>query len=215
MYAFLQAYPGMALAPATGGPTVFSGGFSFEASWDGVDVKDTYDLRIEVASYPEVLPRVFETGGRIPHQIDAHVFEASGRLCLGSELRLRQILGPTLDLLFFADRCIVPFLFATTHRASAGRFILGELAHGHAGLYDDYQAILGVTGEDAVGASLRILATKPNAADRHPCPCGCGKRLVLCEFRNRIEQIRRLAPRKVFQQMAQVLRGTTTSGKKL
>jgi len=37
----------MALAPATGGATVFSGAFGFEASWDGVEVKDSYDLRIE------------------------------------------------------------------------------------------------------------------------------------------------------------------------
>jgi hypothetical protein len=208
MQAFLQAYPGMAVAPAIDGTAVFAGAFSFQATWDGVEVNDSYDLRIEVGPYPHTLPKVFETGGRIPRRVDEHVFEQSGRLCLGSELRLRQMLGPKLDLVTFADRCIVPFLYAATRRRSEGRFVLGELPHGAAGLYEDYQAVFGVKGEEAVRATLRILATKPRAADRHPCPCGCSKRLVLCEFRNRITEFRSLAPRKVFQLMDQTLRSS-------
>jgi hypothetical protein len=95
-----------------------------------------------------------------------------------------------------------------------GRFVLGELSHGNAGLYEDYQAILGVIGEDAVRAALRILATKPSAARRHPCPCGCRKRLILCEFRNLIAELRCLAPRKVFQNIDQALRSQTSGEKR-
>ena len=213
MLAFLHAYPGMALAPAMGGATVFAGSFDFEASSEGVEVKERYDLRIEVGSYPEELPKVFETGGRIPHNVDDHVFESSGRLCLGSELRLRQILGPKLNLVTFADKCIVPFLYGATRRKSEGRFVLGELQHGNAGLYEDYQAIMGLKTDAAVRAALRILATKPSAADRHPCPCGCGKRVVQCDFRNRIAELRCLAPRKVFQSMDGALRGANAGEK--
>jgi hypothetical protein len=83
---FLKAYPGMLLAPTMDGVTVLAGTFEFEASWEGVVVKDSYDLRIEAGSYPEALPVVFETGGRIPRRMDEHVFESSGRLCLGSGL---------------------------------------------------------------------------------------------------------------------------------
>lgn len=214
MLAFLQAYPGMAVAPAKGGATVLAGTFAFKASWEGVEVKDSYDLRMELMAYPEFLPKVFETGGRIPRSIDEHIFEHSGELCLGSELRLRQTLGSKLSLVTFADRCVVPFLYAATRRRSEGRFVLGELKHGSAGLYDDYQAILGLESESAVCAALRILATKPKAADRHPCPCGCGRRLIHCEFRNRINELRCIAPRKVFQRMDIALRGTTP-GKRL
>jgi hypothetical protein len=213
MQAFLEAYPGMALAPATNGPTVLAGAFSFEATFSGVDVKDSYDLRIEVGPYPETLPKVFETGGRITRKVDEHVFESSGRLCLGSDLRLRQTIGPKLDLVAFADHCLVPFLYATTRRKSEGRFVLGELPHGNAGLYQDYQAILGVRDEKAVLAALRILAVKPSVANRHPCPCGCGKRLILCDYRQRITEFRRLAPRKVFQSIDKTLRGGTPSAK--
>jgi hypothetical protein len=213
MQVFMQAYPGMAVEPATGGATIFSGAFSFEASWYGVEVKDTYDLRIEVTPYPETLPKVYETGGRIPRKVDEHVFESSGQLCLGTALRLRQTLGPKLDLLSFADQCIVPFLYAATRRKTEGRFVLGELPHGNRGIYEDYQAILGLKDEESVRAALRILATKPSAADRHPCPCRCGKRLIQCEFRHRIADLRKLAPRNVLQNMDRALRNATPGAK--
>jgi hypothetical protein len=203
----------MSVDPATGGPTVLRGTFAFEATWDGVDVKDAYELRIELASYPQTLPRVFETGGRIDRKADEHVFAESGRLCLGSELRLRQKIGLRLDLLRFADECIVPFLYAATRRKAEGRFVLGELSHGHAGLYEDYQDLFGVSGEEAVLSTLRILATTPSSAARHPCPCGCGKRLGQCKFRDRIADIRRLAPRKVFENMNRAFRVGTVGVK--
>jgi hypothetical protein len=195
------------------GVTVLAGTFDFEASWEGVVVKDSYDLRIEVGSYPEALPVVFETGGRIPRRMDEHVFESSGRLCLGSELRLRQILGPNLNLMTFAEQCVVPFLYAATRRVSEGRYVFGELPHGRAGLFEDYQVILGVQGEPAVRAALRILAIKRSTADGHPCPCGCGKRLAQCAYRDRIEALRQLGPRKIFLDIFEGLSGFTAGRK--
>lgn len=213
MQSFMQAYPGMAVKPALNGTIIFSGTFSFEATWNGVEVKDAYDLRVEVSSYPQTLPRVYETGGRIPRKIDEHVFEGSGQLCLGTALRLRQTLGPKFDLLTYADRCIVPFLYAATRRKTEGRFVLGELPHGNKGIYEDYQDILGVKSEGSVRATLRILAAKPSAAKRHPCPCGCCRRLLFCDFRHRIAELRQLAPRKTFQTMDRALRQSSLRAK--
>lgn len=208
MQDFIRAYPGMALLPALGNETVFEGRFAFTGSWPGAqDVTDAYELRIEVPEYPQQLPRVFETAGRIPKDIDEHVFPRSGKLCLGSELRLRTKIGATLNLVHFADQCIVPYLYSTTRRQSEGQFVLGELAHGNPGLFDDYQDIFGVSNQDAVLAALRILATKPSSADRHPCPCGCGKRLAQCQFRNRIDEIRKIATRRSFQKIEAGMRG--------
>ena len=153
-----------------------------------------------VPVYPEGLPQVFEVGGRIQPVADEHAFP-NGQLCLGSALRLRTVIGKTLDMVGFADRCIVPFLYATTRRVAERRFVLGELEHGRGGLIADYQELLDVQDEAAVRATLRILTTKPTSADRHPCPCGCGQRLGQCEYRHRICRLRALAPRKTFRQI--------------
>lgn len=214
MQDFIEAYQGMTILPSPADQAVFEGRFEFTASWhDGPDVSDAYDLRIEVPQYPQGLPRVFETGGRIPRNIDEHVFD-SGRLCLGSELRQRLKIGPKLDLVHFADECIVPYLYSHSRRRSEGKFVLGELAHGTGGLFDDYQDIFGVADPASVLVALRILATKPSSADKHPCPCGCGKRLAQCEFRDRIQAIRQLAPRSCFKELDAFMRNTS-SGKQL
>ena len=204
--AFIQAYPEMALLPAGEDHLAFAGRFGFRALWtDGIEVSDSYELRIEVPDYPQHLPNVFEIGGRIPREADLHVFPGSGKLCLGSELRLRQVIGPKLSILRFADLCIVPYLYAANRRQSAGGFVLGELAHGTRGILQDYQDIFGVSTPAAARAALRALATKPTSAARHPCPCGCGRRLAQCGFRVRIDEIRELAPRKCFEAMSKTL----------
>jgi hypothetical protein len=214
MLGFIRAYPGMTLLPALGSEIVFEGRFEFTGSWLGApNVTDAYELKIEVPEYPEQLPRVFETGGRIPKNIDEHVFSRSGQLCLGSELRLRMKIGARLNVVDFADQCIVPFLYSTTRRQTEGHFVLGELDHGNPGLFDDYQDIFGISNQAGVLAALRILATKPSSAGKHPCPCGCGKRLAQCQFGGRIDDIRKIAPRKCFQQMNAAIRGKT-SGKR-
>lgn len=210
---FLNAYPRMALRPI-GAVTAFEGQFDFTAApSDGPEVTDTYALRIEVPEYPAALPRVFETAGRIPRAIDNHVYPQTGNLCLGSYLRLRIKIGPQLKLLRFADECIVPYLYAATRRETDGNFVFGELPHGRLGLIDDYQEIFGVSDAESVLATLRILATRPTSADRHPCPCGCGRRLALCQFRDRVNEVRRLAPRKHFQEMDRSMRTAPTGGK--
>jgi hypothetical protein len=198
--AFVDAFPGMAVCPAVDVQVTFQGEFRFSATSGEIEVTDAYQLRILVPSYPDALPRVFEIGGRIPPVADEHAFP-DGRLCLGSALRLRTIIGKKLDLVDFADRCIVPFLYATTRRATEGHFVFGELDHGAAGLVADYRDLLGVRDEAGVRAALRLLTTKPTSADRHRCPCGCGRRLAQCEYRDRICEFRALASRKSFREI--------------
>src|SRR5690606_10500797 len=123
----------------------------------------------------ECLPRVFEIGGRIEHSVDEHVFP-NGQLCLGSDLRLRTIIGQAFDLLRFADRCIVPYLYATSRKAREGRFVFGELKHGLRGVVDDYLDLFELNERDALLAALKALASKRKSADAHTCPCRCGKR---------------------------------------
>ena len=211
---FLSAYPRMVLRPMGGDETAFEGLFDFSAApADGLEITDAYALRIEVPEYPAALPMVFETAGRIPRNIDDHVYPQTGNLCLGSHLRLRIKIGSGLNLLKFADECIVPYLYATTRRQSVGSFVFGELPHGTPGLFQDYQDIFGLSDEASVLATLGILATKPTCADRHPCPCGCGRRHALCLFRDRVNEIRGIAPRKYFQALYQSMRSKSSGGK--
>jgi len=121
-------------------------------------------------------------------------------------------IGPKLDLVQFADRCIVPYLYATTRRKNEGHFVLGELAHGSAGLFDDYKDIFGVGDEQAVMAAFRILAAKPSAAARHPCHADAGSVWLSVSFAidHRNQKHR---PRKYFQLLRQAMQRKSAGSK--
>src|SRR5688500_15736505 len=108
---FLSEYPGMSLAPSRTPDTVLSGLFEFQATGAGHHVEDAFHLKIIVPrSFPADLPRVFETGSRIPRPGDYHV-NPDETLCLGSHLRLKKALLTDPSLMEFAAKCIVPYLF--------------------------------------------------------------------------------------------------------
>lgn len=203
---FLQAYPGMRVQPS--GPDVvrLKGAFAFTAENENVSIKDSYELSIEISKwYPDDLPSVKETGGRIPRDRDYHV-NPSGSICLGSPFLLHDITVSTPELTAYAKKAIVPFLYAISRWEKTGeRFVFGELAHGAAGLMADYKALLGLTDSEAVPDALRLLGMKRRKANKNPCPCGCGNPLGRCGYNNRIRDFRAQHGRTFFRKLHQQL----------
>src|SRR5213594_728818 len=137
---FLRSYPKMAIRPSKDGNLRLKGSFDFAAhhAREG-DIQDSFALEIVVPSaFPKALPRVTESGGRIPRTGEYHVNTADNTLCLGSSLSLLLKLSkkPTID--GFAESCLVPYLFAISRKLkNGGPLPFGELAHGRKGLRDD------------------------------------------------------------------------------
>jgi hypothetical protein len=189
---FLDAYPGMRVRPSPAGMIRLEGEFDFRADHeDGPVIVDTYHLRIDVPhQFPDELPRTLEIEGRIPRDADHHVF-SNGSLCLGSPLRLHLIAREARDLTSFVRRCIVPYLYAASYREQTGSpYPFGELAHGAAGLLDDYALLLGLHAPRQALAALALLGTKRRLANKRPCPCGCGRRLGVCRFNETVRSLR-------------------------
>lgn len=199
---FLEAYPGMRVLPSSGDTLRLKGGFAFEADYEGGPlIKDEYQLQIDVhRSFPDTLPVVRELGGRIPRHADHHVY-ADGALCLGSPLRLHLLLHAEPDLVSFARRCILPYLYAATHREEHGAYPFGELSHGRDGLLNDYARIFDVDSPEQAAATLSLLGIKRRLANKHPCPCGCGRRLGVCKFNARVRELREQYGRPLFKRL--------------
>lgn len=187
---FLQAYPRMAIAPIEGGRLVLTGDFDFAAEFKLRSLVDSYALRILVpTTFPKQVPTVFEIAGRIPKNGNHHVFEDQS-LCLGSPLRLSLMLQDEPTLMGFASRCLIPYLFSMSCKLKGGGFIFGELAHGAAGLMDDYKSLFGLQDNAQVAAAIACLKLKKRPANKQRCPCGCGNRLGVCKFNRRINALR-------------------------
>jgi hypothetical protein len=204
---FLRDYPGMAIQPTANAGLELRGTFAFCGESENHPViADAYELNS--AGPPEfraALPRVTETGGRIPRDGDHHV-NPGGTLCLGSPLRLLLTLSrqPTLD--GFATTCLVPYLYAISHkRQHGGPFVFDELAHGAKGALRDYKDLFRLQRPEQAERALRLLGMKKRQANRQPCPCGCGRRVGGCRFNARLRKFRMLAPRAWFRAQIEVI----------
>lgn len=192
---FLKKYPGMSIDPTRDGRLSFSGIFDFAAAAEaGAPITDAYHIRIYVpGSFPRGIPVVKELGKKIPNDGNHHV-NADGTLCMGSGLRLLSELSKAPTLLGFAERCIVPYLYAISHKLRfGGEFVFGELAHGEKGIVDDYMRLFELSKPDQVPRTLALLGVKKRIANKMPCPCGCGLRLGKCRLHNTLNQFRKMA----------------------
>ncbi len=201
---FLKNYPGMTIRPTTGHGLIMHGKFCFSAQPEGgVEITDTYNLRIEVPkAFPFDLPRVTELDDKIPRTGKYHV-NPDGTLCLGSPLRLLWKLSRKPTLSGFASDCLVPYLYAVSHKLKFGGDLpFSELEHGTPGALQDYADLFSLEQPEQAQRALHLLGMKKVLANKQPCPCGCGKKLKACQFNKTISKFRRLAHRSWFKALS-------------
>ncbi|MCB1173734.1 MAG: hypothetical protein KDK39_09225 [Leptospiraceae bacterium] len=148
----------------------------FIYDYKGYALECLYKLRIVVPNnFPAEWPLVYEVGGKVRKSF--HV-NATGSLCLGSSLRIQSILRPNPSLLNFIEKIVFPFLFSNEYFSIYRVTPFGELEHGGAGLYQDYQEILAITDINQI---ISFIEKLPNLYRGHSlCPCGSNKKLRNC-----------------------------------
>ncbi len=199
---FLKDYPRMRIMDADATNITLEGSFNFTGSHKEFGViTDAYQIQIIVPyCFPHGLPEVYETDGKIPRIKEFHV-NPTGSLCLGSRLRLLKIISMTPNLCGYAKYCIVPYLFAVSEKLNTGKgLVFGELRHGTEGELEDYKGMFGLETHEQSELAFSYLGMKRRHANKHLCPCGCGRRLGLCDFRNTLDKYRELAPNRWFRE---------------
>lgn len=194
----------MSIGPSRDSSTVLRGLFSFSASSNGgIEITDSYQLEIAIPDkFPRMLPRVVETGNKIPRDGKHHV-NYDSTLCLGSPLRLLLKLSEKPDLVGFSEKCLVPYLYAVSKKLQyGGEFAFHELAHGEPGIIADYRDLFGLKMREQVIDVLKLLGMKRRIANKKPCPCECGRRLGRCPLHKKLSSFRKMAPRSWFNSHA-------------
>lgn len=201
---FLKAYPGMAVRPDGSRELNIEGQFDFIAtSQTHGSITDHYQLQMRFPEiFPRELPLVYELQGRIPRNGDYHV-NPNGSLCLGSRLRILWSVARAPTFVGFAEKCLVPYLFAISYKLMHGGGLpFGELAHGLPGELMDYADLLGLKSPDQAKIALGYLGMKKRRANKLLCPCGCRLRLGRCPFNTKLREFRLLAGRTWFRSLA-------------
>src|SRR5690554_4559133 len=197
---FLSETPSMRLTGMNDEELVLEGTYEINAIVDGWNhIHDSFALKMVVnRRYPRVIPKVYETEGKIPPKSEHHI-NPDGSFCLGSELRVKDIASKFPGLDQFAQRLLIPFLYSVSHKIRYNSYPYGDLDHGHDGLYDDYQKMFNVDSKPAVKAVMKALGRRKREANKLPCPCGCDRRLGRCDYRYFLGRFRKLERRRWFR----------------
>jgi hypothetical protein len=194
----LIEYPDLRIIPSTDDSLRIAGSLQFIACGPTGDaIEDAYSIELQIpVLFPQSLPSVFETGGRIP---ETYHTSFDGTLCLGAPTALRLKLGRTPTISSLIRELVIPFLYGHSYWAKHGVAIFGELEHGPAGLRQHFASMFEVTDRQAARELARFASLKKRMANKEPCPCGSGRRLGRCHHR-RVNEVRAELGRKWFAQ---------------
>lgn len=167
---------------------ILEGDYYLTAHCDGYKevTNEKYKLRICISNkFPSIVPSVKELEGKIPDNINAG-FHINGTkektFCMGSPIRLLELIHKNPTLQGFIEKCLVPYLYAVTLKLKYNiDFIFGELAHGDEGLIYEYKNIFNVSSEDEVLNILKCFTVRKRISNKWICPCNCGNRLGKCK----------------------------------
>jgi len=201
---FLATNPKLRLTKLNEEGIILNGEYDFHAKMEGFEaLEETYSLSIYIPkSYPKTAPIVKEVGGIIPRNQDHHV-NGDGTLCLGARIILLQTLSNNPSLLDFAQNILTPFLYSISYKMKFGALPYGDLSHEEAGLVEAYEELFNVRGKQAVIRVLKALGSNKRIANKLLCPCGCNKRLGLCNFRFSLKKWRAIASRRWYREHLQ------------
>lgn len=144
---------------------------------------DRYSIKIVPnENYPTRFPWVFETGGRIPVNIDWHVFP-DGHCCIKAIPEEILLCSRGITLLWFINEQLVPYFFNQKYREMNG-FFLYERSHGQLGTLEYFQDHFDTLNLPLI---LKLLKEVKNGKERKSnskCVCGSGRKFRKCHRRS-------------------------------
>lgn len=173
---------------------------------------DRFHIEVRIpADFPEDIPVVYETAGRIPLMVDWHTFK-NGNLCV--VVPEEWLLNPdSRSLIAYLDGPLRNF-FINHALAEAGQpRPMGERSHGSKGLFEAYGEIVGSTDPKSIVRHLDYCSAKKLKL-HWKCPCGSGKRVSLCHL-GHVVALRKKIPRwiasKAYERLTNQLRIESTA----
>lgn len=198
----LKIQPGLRLAPSSGDSIRVTGRLRFKRFASGFEtIEDNYELEILVPpAFPEEVPLVWETGGRIP--ADWHR-NPGKTLCLGSPtaVRLMTVQAGTMDE--FVKVLVEPYLYQRSYFEKHQEFPFGELDHGIKGVLKEFMDRFEISEELAAASMVFLTSLRKRVANKRPCPCGVGQPLGRCFHHWKINKLRKVLGRKWFREQFQ------------
>lgn len=140
---------------------------------------DSYFVKILCSTdHPNSFPLVYEINGRLPHNIDWHVYP-DGHFCTCTPAEEYVQCNKGITLLGFIQNHLIPYLHNQAFRELKG-YYLHERSHGKKGVLESLYTILGTTNADKVLEILLFIYKNETPSRTSKCFCGSGKKYRHC-----------------------------------
>ena len=162
-----RKFNGLFLLQGENSEFFIEGTLSFE--YDSINCD--YDIKLLIPkAYPDVLPTVWETGGKIAD--DFHKYPDKS-LCLGAPLQLKLEFYKNPTLLGFVEKSVCSYLFSHAYSVAhpGSKMPYGEWAHGDEGIFEYYKKYFNTSDAAIILRLLRYLMVGKYRG-HNPCPCG-------------------------------------------
>jgi hypothetical protein len=143
------------------------------------DIIDSYEISIiPLDDYPNNFPYVYEIAGRLPNNIDWHIYP-DGHFCIKASPEEKLICINGISLLSFIKEQVIPYLFNQNFREKFGYF-LRERSHGLEGNLEFFKDIFKTEDLLKIKQYLGFILerAKPNRVAL--CFCGSGIKYRRC-----------------------------------
>ncbi len=142
-------------------------------------VYDIYSIKIEcIDNYPKSFPYVYETGKRLPHNIDWHVY-SDGHFCICTPVEEYIHCAKGITLVNFIKEHLIPYLHNQSFREKEGYF-LNERSHGSEGILESIYALLNVNELNKAYQLLKFIYKNENPSRTSQCFCRSNKKYRYC-----------------------------------
>jgi hypothetical protein len=152
---------------------------SFPILHDGIEL-DRFQIMVQIAgNFPESIPIVRETGGRVPNSPDWHTYD-KGALCV--MVPEEWLANPESgSIMAFLDGPVRNYFLGHTLAESGLQRPMGERSHGSRGLLEAYGEMVGSAEPISIRKYLAFLS-KDRVKGHWDCPCGSGNKLRKCHM---------------------------------
>ena len=168
-------------------------------------VNERYTIEILFPSdYPNTLPVVRETGGKIPRLLDRHVNEnGTACVCVPDEWFIDR---PDSSFATFLKYLVHNYFLSQQHYEIHKKWPFDERKHGNEGKLDFYKEHFAADDLDVIKKYLEYLSQKTVKGHWY-CPCGSGEKLKKCH-NLKIRKMKEKLPSRVASKSLQSLFGS-------
>ena len=144
------------------------------------EILDVYKIEIHPTNnYPFMFPKVYEKGGKIPLNVDWHIYEDDSSCCIKIQPEEYLICINGITLSGFIKNELIPYLFNQTFRRENGYFIK-ERSHGVDGLIEFYGEKLRSKNISEIIKYLKIILYRQEPNRVAKCFCGSKNKYRKC-----------------------------------